>query len=184
MSPSPLPHNTNSIGSLSKVGHAMLTTFGLGHMRPASGTWGSMPPVALAALLMVVGLGPAGNPIVYNVVLGLVVVVFTLACLVYGNQGEARFGKKDPGQVVADETAGQALALMFIPAAAVQTPLDAAIILATAFFAFRILDILKIWPAHQLQNLPSGLGIVIDDLVSGLQALVVVQIIAYTLLGA
>ena len=35
---------------LGPVGHALLTTFGLGHRRPASGTWGSLPPVALAGL--------------------------------------------------------------------------------------------------------------------------------------
>jgi phosphatidylglycerophosphatase A len=183
MNPSPLPAATGSAASLSRLGEAMLTTFGLGHLRPASGTWGSMPPVLLAGGLIAVGLGPGGNPIVYNIVLGVVAVVFTLACLVYGNQGEARFGKKDPGQVVADETAGQSLALLFIPAAAVANPLDAVLILVTAFLAFRVLDILKIWPAYQLQNLPSGLGIVIDDLVSGLQALVVVQIVAYVLIG-
>src|SRR5690349_19194211 len=95
--------------SLSRFGESMVTTFGLGRLRPAPGTWGSMPPVALAGLLMIAGFGPDGTFVhwtLYNGVLLAVVLVFSAACVRYGDAAEAKFGK-DPGQVCADETAGQ-----------------------------------------------------------------------------
>jgi len=162
---------------------AMVTVFGLGHLRPAPGTWGSLPPAALAAVLVAVGLGPAGHPLIYNLALAAVVIVFTLACAIKGDLAEAVFLRKDPSQVVADETAGQALALMFLPAAAVATPALAAFTLIYAFLAFRIMDIIKPWPAFQIQKIAGGWGVVLDDLVAGFYAFVLVQVISRVWLG-
>ena len=47
-----------------------------------------------------------------------------------------------------------------------------------AFLAFRFFDILKPPPASNLESLKGGLGILVDDLVTGLMALVVVQVVA------
>lgn len=154
----------------------LVTTFGLGHLRPASGTWGSMPPVVLAAGLIAAGLGPAHHAAIFNLIQVATILIFSWACVAHGDQAEARFGKKDPGQVVADETAGQAIALLFIPAAAVATPLAAGGTLLLAFLAFRFFDIAKIPPAYKLQRLTGGWGILVDDLVAGLYALGLVQI--------
>lgn len=153
-----------------------ITTFGLGHMRPASGTWGSMPTVVLAFGLIFFGFGPATEPLIYNAVLVVWCLVFCAACMVQGEAAEARFGKKDPSQVVADETAGQAIALLFLPASVQASWVSVCVALAGAFMAFRVFDILKIWPARGLQRLPGGLGILVDDLIAGIQALVVVQL--------
>lgn len=152
-------------------------------MRPASGTWGSLPPVVIAAAMIYSGHGPADSPWLYHGVLALVLVVFCGACLVQGDAAEAHFGKKDPGDVVADEVAGQCLPLMFLPAAAVATPVLAAVTLGYAFVAFRILDIVKPWPARGLQRIPGGMGILIDDLFAGLYAAAVVQIMARAMLS-
>jgi len=155
-----------------------ITTFGLGHMRPASGTWGSMPTVVLAGCLIFFGFGPGHSPIIYNAALIAWCVVFSIGCLVQGEAAEARFGKKDPSQAVADETAGQAIALLFLPAH-VEVSLQTLILtLGGAFVAFRILDILKLWPARGLQRLPGGMGILIDDLIAGVQAMLLVQLFA------
>lgn len=166
------------------AGLAMVTVFGLGHLRPAPGTWGSMPPVALAGVLIALGLGPGGHPVVYNLVMAAVAVVFTLACAVKGDEAEAVFLRKDPSQVVADETAGQAVTLMFLPAAAVAGPGLAVFTLFYAFIAFRVMDILKPWPAFQIQKIPGGWGVVLDDLMAGVYALIVVQVISRVWLGA
>lgn len=155
-----------------------ITTFGLGHMRPASGTWGSLPTVVLAGALIFSGFGPAQAPLVFNAALFAWCIIFSAGCLVQGAAAEAKFGKKDPSQAVADETAGQAIALLFLPAAIEQSASSACLVLLGAFIAFRIFDILKIWPARGLQKLPGGKGILIDDLVAGVQAMVVVQVIA------
>mgnify|MGYP000872923013 FL=1 len=156
----------------------LVTVFGLGHLRPFPGTWGSIPSVILAGVLIALGLGPASHPFLFNAILLAVILFFTLACATLGDLAEARFLKKDPSQVVADETAGQALALLFLPAAAVSTPGHAALTLLIAFCAFRLLDIVKPWPAYQIQRYPGGWGVVLDDLVSGFYAFVVVQLVA------
>lgn len=167
--------------SLSRTGELLLTTFGLGHLRPAPGTWGSMPPVALAWLLVVAGQGPDGtfvHWVIYNGALVVVMLVFSFACIAFGDAAEARFGKKDPGQICADETAGMCLPLMLLPANAVATPGATIATLALAFIAFRLMDIIKPWPAYRLQRLPAGWGVLVDDLAAGVQAAIVVQIVA------
>lgn len=161
---------------------AMVTVFGLGHLRPAPGTWGSLPPVLLAALMFALGAGPAGHQFIYLGVMLLVAVVFTLACVTQGDRAEARFLKKDPSQVVADETAGQAVTLMFIPPMA-GAGAAAAFSLIFAFLAFRLLDIVKPWPARQIQRIPGGWGVVLDDLAAGVYAGLIVWLTARFTLG-
>jgi phosphatidylglycerophosphatase A len=148
----------------------LITTFGLGHMRPASGTWGSLPPVAVAGALMLVGLGPDEAPWIFRGVLSVILVVFCWVCIRDAEAAEARYGRKDPSQVVADETAGQCIPLMMIPAAVMSSPLLAAAALLYAFLAFRVLDIIKPWPAFMLQRVPGGWGILLDDLFAGFYA--------------
>lgn len=166
-----------------------ITVFGLGGMRPFPGTWGSLPPVVVAAIMLAAGLGPdaagawAWTPwLIYHGVLIVVMKVFALACLFDGDWAEARYGRKDPSNVVADETAGQCLALMFLPPAALATPVLAAFTLLYAFLAFRLMDIIKPPPARQLQAVPGGWGILLDDLVAGAFALGLVQLIARVIL--
>ncbi len=169
--------------AISRPRFLLLTTFGLGHMRPASGTWGSIPPVALAFGLILVGLAPAEHPIVFNLIMLGIVLLFSHVCVHQGDEAEAWFGK-DPSEVVADETAGQALTLMFLPIAMPLTTGDwfrALVLLAVAFLAFRILDILKPWPANGLQRLPGGWGILIDDLIVAIPAWGIVQLVAFGL---
>lgn len=173
--------------ALSPAGRALVTTFGLGLMRPASGTWGSVPSVLIAAGLIACGWRPLGaGPVAsagYHAVLLGVLIVFSLACVVFGDAAEAHFHKKDPGQIVADETAGQCLPLLLLPAAATQGLPHAAATLALAFVAFRVCDVVKAWPAGALQKVPGGWGVLLDDLVAGVQAMVIVQMVARVWLG-
>lgn len=154
----------------------LITTFGLGHMRPASGTWGSMPPVALAAVLMLAGLGPLDTPLAYYGVLALTFVVFCWACVAHGDRAEARFGGKDPSEVVADETAGMTIPLIAIPWAGLETWPKTFATLALCFVAFRVMDIIKPPPARGLQRIPGGWGILIDDLLAGVYAAAAVNL--------
>ncbi|MBX3403222.1 MAG: phosphatidylglycerophosphatase A [Phycisphaeraceae bacterium] len=164
---------------LSPLGGAVVTTFGLGHLRPAPGTWGSIPPVALAAAMILAGYGPADGPAaqwVFNAVIALVLVVFCIGCVVYGEAAEARFGKKDPGSVCADETAGVCIPLLLLPASAADTLVHGAVTCCVVFFGFRVFDILKLPPANGLQRVRGGWGILLDDLVAGVQTMIVVQV--------
>lgn len=147
-----------------------ITTFGLGYCRPFPGTWGSIPTVVIAGVLLFLNLGPNQSPWVYYPVLVGILVFFSAACVVQGDRAEARFGKKDPSQVVADETAGQAIPLLWIPASALNTNLHIAATLISAFVLFRLCDIIKPWPIRVVQRVPGGWGILIDDLMAGLLA--------------
>ncbi len=148
-----------------------LTAGGLGFFRPASGTWGSLPPVVLAALLIIAGAGPgSAHAWVFAAVMGVLVVAFAASCVAFGDAAEARWGK-DPSPVVADEVAGMALALLLAPPAVLShEPVFALISLGGLFVLFRALDVAKPWPCNRLQAVPSGWGIVLDDLVAGLYA--------------
>ena len=88
---------------------------------------------------------------------------------------EERWGK-DPGEVVADETAGQCIPLMFLPAWCFTDFWRAVATVAAAFLLFRILDIIKPWPAKQIQSRPYGWGILLDDLFAGAYAAVIMQV--------
>jgi len=155
----------------------LLTTFGLGRLRPASGTWGSLPPPAIAYVLYLSGLGPGSGG--YEAIIIAILLIFSIACILQGDVAEAVFGKKDHGSIVADETAGQCiplLGLQFAPAAAMGSWWAAMLTLGGAFIAFRIMDIIKPPPANQLQKLPAGWGVLIDDLVAGAYALILLQV--------
>ena len=149
-----------------------LTSCGLGFMRPAPGTWGSLPPPALAFLLVLLG-APRGAIDIAMLALAL---LSGGACLAFGVWGESRFGRKDASNIVADETAAQALVLTFLPLHAIATPLRAMLTMGAAFILFRIFDIIKPPPANGLQRLKGGLGVLIDDLIAALYAAIVLQL--------
>ncbi|MCK4559959.1 MAG: phosphatidylglycerophosphatase A, partial [Calditrichia bacterium] len=64
---------------------------------------------------------------------------------------------KDPGIVVIDEFVGQWIALLFLP--------RILWIFIASFFVFRILDIIKPFPAADLEELDGGIGIMLDDII-------------------
>lgn len=148
------------------------TAGGLGFLRPAPGTWGSTPTCALAwfMLLAEVELRWITMTMAGVAAFGL------LGSLFIGGYAERRFGRKDPSEVVIDEVGGQGVALLFLPWFAVQGFWGATLTVGAGFVLFRIMDILKPPPAFILQRLKGGLGIVIDDLLAGLYALVVLQL--------
>ncbi len=80
-------------------------------------------------------------------------------------------GKEDPQHVVIDEVAGQWIAL-------IACPVDWRHALL-ALLLFRAFDIVKPWPARQLENLPGGWGIMLDDVAAGLYALLGMQILRH-----
>ena len=80
-------------------------------------------------------------------------------------------GRKDPQFVVIDEVAGQLITLIAAPVAWKS--------LLLGFILFRAFDIVKPPPVRQLERLPEGMGIVMDDVGAGLYALAVMQIVLH-----
>jgi len=145
-----------------------LTTFGLGFLRPAPGTWGSLPPPVFAAAFVLLGAHPAWH----YTSMGVVFLLFSGATVCFGRYAERRFGRKDAAEVVSDETAAVALALAAAPPRLLEHESTWPIFLfiALCFFGFRAFDIGKLWPARTLERLPHGWGVLIDDIVAGIYA--------------
>ena len=140
---------------------ALATFFGVGFLRPGPGTWGSIAATLVYGIL-VAALHPAPLPLLTGTLIALVLTV--AAGVPAATIASRESGSKDPGFVVIDEVAGMAVALL--PAAA--HPVWTAILPALVFF--RIFDVWKPFPVHQLEKLPEGWGIVFDDLAAGLYA--------------
>lgn len=147
----------------------LITTFGLGYMRPASGTWGSLPPALYGVVCAFISAVPGTDMAwAWYLPLSMIAVLFGAICVRDGDLAEHIFNKKDPGQVVADETSGMALTMVLLPPLAVK--FHTLPMVGLAFLLFRLMDIVKPWPARGLQRVPGGWGVLIDDLVAGVYA--------------
>jgi phosphatidylglycerophosphatase A len=137
---------------LDRLAFVFATGLGSGYSPFAPGTAGSIVGVLL--FLPLAGLG-------WPAQLGATVAVSVFGALA-ASRVAASVGRKDPGLVVVDEVAGQWVALLALPF----TPATAVM----GFLLFRVMDIVKPWPARDLERLPGGLGIVADDLAAGVYA--------------
>ena len=89
--------------------------------------------------------------------------VVTVAGIAASGRVERMVGRKDPGIIVVDEVAGMTLSVLVLPL----TPG----VLISSFFLFRLLDVVKPFPANRSQALPGGFGVMVDDLIAGGYAL-------------
>ncbi|KIT18188.1 phosphatidylglycerophosphatase A family protein [Jannaschia aquimarina] len=150
---------------------AIATLGGVGLLRPAPGTWGSLAALPLAWLVMQGG-----------------AIVFSLACLALVPLGlwavaAATKGAvdHDPSEIVIDEVAGQWIALLPVAwgAAAAGVPVGALWPgWIAAFVLFRLFDVLKPGPVGWADRRADAVGVMLDDLVAGLLAAVGVLILA------
>jgi len=119
-----------------------------------------------------------GAPTAAMAVMALMLVVGCVACVAYAPASMAATGRIDPGEVVMDEFAAQALTFLLLPLVAVRgfCGWECAVLAAVGFLAFRVVDIVKPWPINKLERLPAGWGILADDLAAGVCAAIVVFI--------
>ena len=139
------------------------TFFGVGYLRPGPGTWGSAVTLvlwtAIAYLLPISFRTPAAITLA---------ALITLIGIPAATRVARAAGVKDPQFVVIDEVAGQLIALIAVP-------LSWKTFLA-GFILFRGFDIVKPPPVRQLEALPEGTGIVLDDVAAGLYAFAVMHL--------
>lgn len=150
---------------LEKLNLLVASGFGLGLIAPfAPGTFGSLPGVVLAYALAVL---PAWAQIP-------ICLVLTLAAIPVCDAAEKTLGIKDDGRITADEW-------MLYPISFVGIPLlDLPWWSMLVFFAVvRAIDIIKPPPARQLQCIPGGRGIVIDDFFANLYSLAINWLIVW-----
>jgi len=136
------------------------TFFGAGFLKPGPGTYGS-----IAALLLWFGAAHAFQPAPAALAIATTIaaIALTLIGIPAATIVARESGRKDPGLVVIDEAAGQLIALIAIPADWRHA--------ALSLLLFRVFDILKPPPVRQLERLPTGTGIMLDDVAAGLLAL-------------
>jgi len=139
---------------------AAATGFGSGYIPVAPGTAGSVVGVAIFVLI---------HDLPWQAYLAVTVAI-TAVGIPISTRAEKIYGQKDCGKIVIDEIAGQLVTLFMAP---LTVPAVAA-----GFFLFRIFDIVK--PGFKrLEKIPGGLGIMIDDVLAGLMALIVLQAFLY-----
>jgi len=129
---------------------------GAGYAPVASGTVGSA--VALVGLWLI-----PFTPL--SLVLATVGV--TLVGIWASARVERHVGRKDPGIIVIDEVAGMMVSVLLVPRTWG--------VLVAAFFLFRLFDIWKPFPARDSQRITGGLGVMVDDLIAGAYALILVM---------
>jgi phosphatidylglycerophosphatase A len=144
---------------------ATATFFGIGLIGKGGGTVASIATVAIWLAISRFQLSPSAL-IAFTIVAASVSIIIGIPA---GTVVASELGKKDPSQVVIDEVAGQLIAL-------IGAPLNWKYVLASLIL-FRGFDIVKPPPVRQLERLPDGTGIMMDDVAAGFYALIFVQLL-------
>ncbi len=138
----------------------LATGFGVGYSPVAPGTLGT-----LIAIPIYYFLSNISSPIYEITLIGF----FFLSVWV-SEKAEVLFGKKDDQRIVIDEIMGFLVTMLWVP--------KTAILIVTGFFLFRFFDILKPFPIRRLEKgLKGGYGVVLDDVMAGVYANIVLQMI-------
>ncbi len=130
---------------------AMATGLYSGFLKPYAGTWGTIPAWLIGWFLI------SGNQ---PLLIAATIITIMLSVWAAG-EAEQIFGH-DARKIVIDEWAGMLIAFLFLP--------HSLSVYILAFFAFRFWDVVKMWPAGYLENLPKGWGVTMDDVAAGLHA--------------
>ena len=142
----------------SRAGLALASAGYLGFAPIAPGTVGSAAALPAWALLRWTGTLWA-EPIA--------ILVLFVAGVWSARVAERELGLEDPGPVVIDEVVGMLVTLLWLP---LTWP-----VALVGFFAFRVFDIVKPFPIRALEKLPGGWGVMMDDVMAGVYALVVLR---------
>lgn len=93
-----------------------------------------------------------------------------VAAIWIAGRAEAEIGEHDSGEIVIDEVVGMWITLLWVPLSIPN--------LVVAFVAFRLFDVVKLWPAGAIdRRMPGGAGVVLDDVVSGLYASLLMRLL-------
>jgi phosphatidylglycerophosphatase A len=152
-----------------------VTTFGVGYLPLAPGTYGSV--VGILVYLFFASIESRTNFYflqygwqdvqIASWVHAFNLILFLLFCLLgiwASSRAVELFQNKDPQQAVVDEVIGQLITFLFVPFTTSWK------FVAAGFLLFRLFDIWKPYPIDSLQNLPAGIGVCADDILAGVYA--------------
>ena len=145
----------------------IVSFFFLGRLPIAPGTFGSLGALGFAYLISTYIADFAGF------ILLIMAGAFYYLGLKLAPWCEEKCGK-DPSIFVLDEVIGYLIPIGFLLIMSVN--LDS-FLWALSFILFRIFDVVKLWPAKDLEAMPEGHGIILDDVAAGFQTLVLILLI-------
>jgi phosphatidylglycerophosphatase A len=146
-----------------------LSTFGVGFIPLAPGTWGSAVGVLIFLFIRQLEINffadylltEQSRAFVYALN-AILLLAFCLLGIWASTRATEILREKDPQKVVVDEVMGQLIVFFFVPL------MISWKLILTAFLLFRLFDILKPYPIRTLEILPKGLGVCADDIVAGI----------------
>lgn len=141
------------------------TGFGSGYSPIAPGTAG-----ALLAMLIWWGYSLLFSYCISIPVLTFIVIVIFTFAGVWSSSVVEKYWGKDPSRVVVDEMVGTWIALLAVPEGAHWGYMLA------AFVLFRFFDIVKPFGVRKMECLPSGFGIMADDILAGVYGFIVIYL--------
>ena len=151
----------------------LLSFFGSGYLRPASGTWGSLAALPAAWVLHALG-GP--------LLLAIAAIMLFFAGVQATKIETAQSEDHDPGWIVADEVVGQWIALLPVSYGAWSNGVALEKLWPgwiMAFALFRLFDIWKPWIIGRADARGDAVGVMLDDVWAGLFAAIGVMITAF-----
>ena len=138
--------------------------FGSGLVPKGPGTAGTVVAIPVYLLL---------QPLTLNLYIALVAVLFVVGIPICAHTAR-RMGVHDHPAIVWDEIVGYLVTMMFAP--------PGWLWIAVGFVLFRLFDIAKPWPIRLLdRNVGGGFGIMVDDLLAGIFAAAVLQLMVFVL---
>jgi phosphatidylglycerophosphatase A len=150
---------------LKQISKLLATLFYAGYFPIAPGTVGSL--FALVIYLII------PKTVIQLPYFWLFPVVLVLPSVLVTGEAE-KLMQRDDKRIVLDEFTGFFFAVIFLP--------KSILVGFTAFIFFRIFDILKPPPVNTIQRWKGGWGIVFDDVMAGIYANLLTQIVYFTLL--
>ena len=162
------------------------TTFGVGYLPLAPGTWGSLLAVGFYWFLATSfsGYAYSGSLASFDAMVAAIHAVILVALLLFillgiwaASRSIELLGNTDASQAVVDEVIGQLVVFLFIPFT------TSWILIGAGFALFRLFDVWKPYPIDHLQVLPGGIGICADDILAGVYAGVCLSIIHAVILA-
>ncbi len=150
------------INLLKDPGHLLSFGFGSGLSPYAPGTMGTL--VAIPLFLCAAYFG--------SMIVLVCCLVISIAGIYLCERTTRALGVHDHSAIVWDEIAGYFVTMLFVPVSVVSVLLG--------FMLFRLFDILKPWPISVIDSrLKGGLGVMLDDILAGVFACVILQLVHY-----
>jgi len=144
---------------MSKFHKLIASVFYIGYIPVAPGSMGSLAALGLYFFIK-------KSPMAMAIAIGVCLVLGLLTA----GRAERLFGGKDASEIIIDEFTGMLVSLFLLPVTMSY--------IVSAFLLFRFFDIVKPTPINRLEKLSGGWGVMLDDLMAGVYANLILQLIS------